>query len=664
MFTKGDQVSFSCSDLGPACACPVLLTQPDNWVHLASSSGLSAKNCPTSTCDILGRRARHAAGAEPKRRRLSSSSIRELVRLARPELALLSAGGAALVIGTGTQLAIPVGFGRLVDMTAKEVLDRAQSPALSIPHLSDVMQSEWIPSSLESLSLAIGGLFLVGAVANVARVQLFSVASARLVQRLRQRLFGKLLRQPISYFDSHRSGDLVTRLSNDVLVMGDALTGDSLASGARNALQLVGTLAIMTYISPQLSSVLIGIGPAIAVSGFFYGRYVKRISRSAQESLGAASATAEERLSLIRTVKAFAREDFEAEKYAERVHEVYRWNIKAATANSLFSGGTNLVGNASLLAVLGYGSFLVKQGLLSAGDLTSFILYTFNFGISIIGLSKFYGDFMRGYGASDRVMNLLNQSTSETELSGGVIPSSIEGEIVFSNVVFRYPSRPTKIILDGISMAIKPQSIMALVGHSGCGKSTIAALLLKLYNVTSGVITLDGTSLDQIDTHWLRENIGIVSQEPDLFHGTIEENIRYGSLTASRDDIVDSAKAANAHEFINGFPDGYATSIGQGGVDLSGGQKQRLAIARAILKNPRLLILDEATSALDSRSERLINEALNRVMATRTTIVIAHRVSTFQTAHQIVLLRDGRVLAIAPHTTLLHDTTEAGDYYH
>eukprot|EP00474_Spongospora_subterranea_P009461 CRZ09919.1 hypothetical protein [Spongospora subterranea] len=571
--------------------------------------------------------------------------------LARPEMNLIVGGTMAMLVGTVTQLAIPVGFSQMVDGASTS---STHSLPAYLPAIPDVLSSISLPSALATL-------FLIASVANAARIQCFALASARLVLRVRQQLFDKFLAQPVPFFDRNRPGDLVTRLSNDVLVMGNAISGETLANGGRYSLQLVSTSAIMFYISPVLSSVLLGVGPAIAASGFFYGRYVKRISKAVQARLGEASSTAEEKFNAVRTVKAFVMEDYESHVFNQSLQDVYRCNVRAANASSVFNLFTSFIGNASLLSVLSYGTYLIQIGQLTPGQLTAFGLYTLYFGMSIVGLSKFYGEFMKGVGSSQRVLPFL-QSASSTE-STRVVPNKCFGGVEFRNVSFSYPTRPNTKILNEVSVTIEPNSIVALVGQSGSGKSTFASLLLKFYDVNAGQILLDGISIAEIDTEWLRKHIGIVSQDPDVFHGTIADNIRYGMLSASNEHVVECARAANIDFFIQSLPMKYDTIIGQNGVDLSGGQKQRLAIARAILKNPGILILDEATSALDAQNEKLINNALAKLMSKRTTILIAHRQSTFCQADKIVLLRDGHVFSVGSHTELKADPSEIGDYY-
>jgi ATP-binding cassette subfamily B (MDR/TAP) protein 10 len=504
-------------------------------------------------------------------------------------------------------------------------------------------------TSLTSLGLGMGGLFTLGGIAVGLRSYFFTVAGARIVAKARKQLFHSIIDQKIEFFDKSRTGDLLNRLANDVEVMAKALSGPNLSSGLRAIIQGVGCFALMTALSPPLMGVVIAVVPLIGGLGWVYGKFIKTMQEKIQAAQGIASQVAEESISSVRTVKAFAAESSENARYAKQVDQVLKRMEETALAGSLYFGLTQAVGYSSLLAVFIYGTHLHNTGQITVGDLTSFVLYTIYLGMSLVGGSNFYGEIMKGLGSGVRVFSIIDM---ERQATSGIKPE-IHGDISIKNVCFAYPDRPEHEIFNNLSLKIASGQVVAIVGQSGSGKSSVANLLLRFFDPLSGSIEIDGVNINDMDLTWLRQNIGIVSQEPVLFSGTILENIKYGKHDASMEEVIEAAKEANAHDFISQFPDMYDTAVGERGSSLSGGQKQRIAIARALLKNPRILILDEATSALDNESERLVQEALDKLMKNRTTIVIAHRLSTIQGADIIAVLKDRHVVELGSHEELL-----------
>jgi ATP-binding cassette subfamily B (MDR/TAP) protein 10 len=412
----------------------------------------------------------------------------------------------------------------------------------------------------------------------------------------------------------------------------------------------------------------------VAAFAIVYGRYVKTLSRKTQTALGEITKVAEERLSNIRTVQAFAKEDIEEKRYALKVMDMFQLAKKEAIASGAFFGGAGLSGNLAVLAVLWYGGHMVMQNTITIGELTSFMLYTAYVGTALGGMTSFYSEIMKGVGASDRIFSLLQRKSSisiesrffnvseerkqyETNIHvyiGGKLLTDLKGKISFENVDFSYPTRRQSPIFKNLSLSVEPGTVIAIVGSSGSGKSTIGSLLLRYYDPLAGNVYVDNTNIRDINLRWWREQIGVVSQEPTLFAGTLAENIAYGREDATMEEIVEAATKANCASFINSFHDGYNTLVGERGVSLSGGQKQRIAIARALLKDPKVLILDEATSALDSESEVLVQEALNRLMQGRTVFTIAHRLSTIRSADLVACLSDGKVAEIGTYHDLLN----------
>jgi ATP-binding cassette subfamily B protein len=493
-------------------------------------------------------------------------------------------------------------------------------------------------------------VFAVMGLATAMRAYLFTVAGERVVMRLRQTLFTSLVGQEVGFFDANRTGELTNRLASDTTVLQNTVTVN-VSMGLRYLLSVLGAVTILMWQSWRLTLLMLAVVPVVALGAAFYGRALRRISKQVQDALAVATAVAEESLSGIRTVRAFAREQAESARYAEAVNVSYELARRRAALGATFQGVVSFAGYSAIGIVLWYGGLLLLEGQMTMGDLTSFLLYTFTVAFSLAALSGLYEDFSRSLGASSRVFELIDRQPQVA--SGALRLEEVKGAVALEDVRFAYPTRPDAPVLQGMTFSIQPGEVVALVGPSGSGKSTVAALLSRFYDPQQGRLTLDGEPLEALDSNWLREQVGVVSQEPILFATSIFDNIRYGQLAATREDIIAAARAANAHEFITAFPEGYDTMVGERGVRLSGGQKQRVAIARAILKDPRVLVLDEATSALDAESEHLVQEALERLMSGRSTMIIAHRLSTVRDADRVLVLSDGQIVQAGPHDELI-----------
>jgi ABC transporter fused permease/ATP-binding protein len=559
----------------------------------------------------------------------SISGVRRLLALAYPERVRLILATVFLLMGSGLSLSYPWVIGRLVDLIstgqAEGVLDQAVLGLLGV----------------------FAGLGLVTAL----RSYLFDTAGERIVARLRQALYASIVRQEIAFFDAQRTGELTNRLAADTTVLQNAVTLN-VSMGLRFGATLLGALVIMGLTSWRLTLVMLAVVPLVAVGATVYARRLRRVSREVQDALAESTAHAEESLSGIRTVRAFAREEAESVRYAGAVERSYDLARLRARLRAVFQGLMTFLGYGAIAAVLWYGGRLVTQGLMSFGELTAFILYTFTVAFSMGVLTSLWGDLAKALGASERVFELMGRAPATR--GGSERLEVIEGRVRFEGVRFNYPSREDTTVLAGLDLELHPGEVVALVGPSGAGKSTVAALLSRFYDPDQGELSLDGRPYTALDPDWLRERVvGVVSQEPILFATTIEENIRYGRAEATAEEVQAAARAANAHEFVSAFPDGYQTLVGERGVRLSGGQKQRVAIARAVLKDPRLLVLDEATSALDAESEHLVQEALDRLQEGRTTLVIAHRLSTVRDADRVVVLDQGRVAEEGAHQELM-----------
>ncbi|KAL1768279.1 ATP-binding cassette sub-family B member 8, mitochondrial isoform X1 [Sigmodon hispidus] len=467
-------------------------------------------------------------------------------------------------------------------------------------------------------------------------------------------VFSSLLRQDIAFFDAKKTGQLVSRLTTDVQEFKSSFKL-VISQGLRSCTQVVGSLVSLSLLSPRLTLLLAIVTPALMGVGTLMGSGLRKLSRQCQEQIAKATGLADEALGNVRTVRAFAMEQREAECYEAELEACRCKAEELGRGIALFQGLSNIAFNCMVLGTLFVGGSLVAGQQLKGGDLMSFLVASQTVQRSIASLSVLFGQVVRGLSAGARAFEYMTLSPNIPLTGGCCIPNKdLHGSITFHNVSFSYPCRPGFEVLKDFTLTLPPGKIVALVGQSGGGKSTVASLLERFYDPTAGVVTLDGYDLRTLNPSWLRgQVIGFISQEPVLFGTTIMENIRFGKLEASDEEVYRAAREANAHEFISSFPDGYSTVVGERGATLSGGQKQRLAIARALIKQPTVLILDEATSALDAESERVVQEALDRASAGRTVLVIAHRLSTVHAAHRIVVMANGQVCEAGTHEELL-----------
>ncbi len=558
-----------------------------------------------------------------------------ILGLLREELPALSAGTVLLVAGSALSLVYPQGIRFIVDGA---IAGRD-------------------PAEVTRTAILLAALAVVLGLAVAGRHLLFSLAGERGVRRVRERLYASLLSQEVAFFDGSRTGELVSRLGTDCAAI-QSLVSANVSMALRHVITATGALVLLFVTSPRLTLVMLLVVPPIAIGGVVYGRRVRALARRYQDALADASHVAEESLSSIRTVRAFVAERAEERRYSSAVMDAYEAAKRRVLQGSVFMGGMSSGGWLAMAVVLGYGGRLVSTGDLTAGALTAFLVYTLLIAMSLGSLADLWAEAMKGLGAADRVFQLMDRAPL-MPITGGERPASCEGGISFEGVRFAYPTRPDAEVLRGIDLAIEPGEVVALVGASGVGKSTVAALIGRLYDPIAGRITLDGRDLRELDPSWLRDRIGVVPQEPVLFSTTVEENVRYGRRGAGEDDVVRACRAAHADAFVRAFPEGYRTKVGERGQQLSGGQRQRIAIARAVLKDPRILLLDEATSALDAESEALVQDALGRLMEGRTAIVIAHRLSTVARADRVVVLEEGRIVESGPHAALME---QAGAY--
>jgi subfamily B ATP-binding cassette protein MsbA len=508
---------------------------------------------------------------------------------------------------------------------------------------------------LNQIALGLLALFATTAVLNYVQTYWLSATGERAVAGLRRELFGKLLDQPPGFFADRRTGELTSRLTADIALL-QGILSHQLAEGARQVLALTGGVTILTLMQPRLMLTALGIVPLVVGSAMYFGKRLKRITTGVQDELAESTAVAEEAFAQVRVVQGFAREPLERERYGERINRVITVALKRARVRALFFGAITFTTFAGVTAVLWTGGRLVLTGDLTPGEMVSFLLYTVSIAAAIGALASFFTAYQEAVGAAERVFDLIEQPPSITDpAEPKLLPARVRGEVEFRNVTFRYraddaTSPPT---LAEFSLRIAPGEVVALVGPSGAGKTTVASLLPRFWDVESGAILLDGIDIRELKLSQLREAVGVVPQEPTLFSGTIRENIAYGRPTASDHDVEEAARVANAHEFIVALSGGYDARVGERGVKLSGGQRQRIAIARAVLKDPAVLVLDEATSSLDTESERLVEAALERLQVGRSTLIIAHRLSTVQRADRLVVLDQGRIVEEGSHGALL-----------
>lgn len=521
----------------------------------------------------------------------------------------------------------------------------------------------WLPASVWTIGGISITILLVQSIVSFGRIRLFVEISEKALSNIRKDTYHKLITLPFEFFANRRVGELNSRLSSDLAQIQDTLT-TTLAEILRQSISLVFGVCLLIFVSPKLALMNLCILPIIVITAIIFGRFIRNLSRQAQDKLADSNSIVQETLLGISNVKAFVNEYHESKRYSNKLDAVVALAVKGATYRGIFASFIIFCIFGAVIVVIWYGATLVSAGEISVGDLTTYILYSMFVAGSMGSFPELYANVQRSLGASERVIEILDEQTENIEISeeNKTINTPIYGSLEFKHVGFNYPSRPDIQILKDVSFTIEAGKKLAIVGPSGTGKSTIASLILQFYNPTSGTIHYDGKPSESFSITDIRNQVAIVPQDVLLFGGTIRENIGYGRLEADAQDIVHAAERANAHEFIMSFPQGYDTLVGERGVKLSGGQRQRIAIARALLKDPSILILDEATSSLDSESERLVQLALEELMRERTSIIIAHRLSTIKDADQIVVIENGAVSESGSHFELI--TNETGLYRH
>jgi ATP-binding cassette, subfamily B, bacterial len=569
---------------------------------------------------------------EGEKRPLNKSGVEKLIGIFKfvlPYRWTFMVGLIALGLSSGTLLSFPYFAGKLLDV--------AQG------------KQGFVLTTINQIGLALIGILLIQSVFSFLRVYTFTTVSERTLADLRQHIYSKIIWLPISFFDQRRVGELISRITSDVSTLQDTFTF-TLAELLRQILVLLIGVPMIFILFPRLTIFMLLTFPVLILAALFFGKFIRKLSKKTQDQLATSNVIVEETLHSIAVVKSFTNELFEVMRYKKSLNEVVNTAIHASWYRGVFISFTIVALFGGIVAVSWYGAYLVQSGEVSVGDLFSFVLYTTFIGGSIAGLGDIYSQLQRSVGASERILEILDQADEKPSTTQAL---KLSGKIEFDQVRFTYPTRNDVAVLKNISFTIQPGEKVALVGPSGSGKSTIINMLMRFYSPTQGEIRVDNFNTLNYNLSDYRSNIGIVPQEVILFGGTIRENIAYGKTTATEDEIIEAARKANAWEFIEGFPEKLETIVGDRGVKLSGGQRQRIAIARAILKDPSILVLDEATSSLDAKSEQLVQEALEKLMENRTTVVIAHRLSTIRKVDKIFVIKDGDIAESGTHTQLV-----------
>ena len=582
-------------------------------------------------------------GKEPKIK-LSKESYQKakgIFSYIKPYRFLFSIGWIFLFVSSITMILFPYLMGQLIGSIGKENPSMANS--LSSINVNNV----------NSVMLLLFTLFGIQSVFSYFRVVIFTNVTENVLRDIRKSAFERLIYMPMDFFNQNKVGELTSRISADIVQVQETLR-TTIAEFFRQVITILGSIIFLLFISWKLALIMVATVPVMAIIAVFFGRFIKKLSKQAQDFSAESNSIVEEALMGISNVKSFTNEFFIMGKYQKSIDQIRVLNVRSGMWRGLFVSFIIFCMTGAIVFIVGQG-VLMTQGVnpeLSTEDFSSFMIFTIMMVASVGSIPDLYAGIQKSIGASENLINIIHQK-SEKDLHTGIQKPVIRGKVHFENIHFSYPQRSDIEILKGISFTANSNETIALVGSSGAGKSTISSLLLNYYSVSEGAILFDDVNCKDIDTEYLRNHMAIVPQEVILFAGTIQDNIEFGRPGASIEEIELAAKQANALDFINSFPDGMQTQVGDRGIQLSGGQKQRIAIARAILKNPTILILDEATSALDSESERLVQEALDTLMIGRTSFVIAHRLSTILKANKILVLNQGVIEEIGTHEELI-----------
>jgi ABC-type multidrug transport system, ATPase and permease components len=582
---------------------------------------------------------------KPKLTKTTLRKAAKLLSYLKPYRTKFAVGMVFLFLSSLTTLAFPALLGAMIDAA------------------QDKQSYRWIPPSIRYIGTVSFLILFTQSLLSFFRIRLFVEVAEKSLADIRRDSYYKLITLPLDFYSNRRVGELNSRLSADLAQIQDTTT-TTLAEVIRQVILLTGGVFLLFAVSIKLTLLNLSILPILVIVAVIFGRFIRKLSRQAQDKLAESNTIVQETLQGISNVKAFVNEAYEATRYTKSLQAVVKIAVKGATYRGIFASFIIFCLFGAVVAVIWYGSSLVALNEISVGDLTTYILYSIFVAGSMGSFPELYANIQKAIGASERVIEILEEQQEDVGLDQEekTTIQRIEGDIAFDQVTFAYPSRREVTVLKNVSFTARAGEKIAIVGPSGTGKSTIASLILQFYKPDAGRILFDGVEASNYKLTDIRNQVAIVPQDVLLFGGTIRENIAYGRLTADAEEIITAAKRANADDFIMSFPEGYDTVVGERGVKLSGGQRQRIAIARALLKDPAILILDEATSSLDSESERQVQQALEELMKNRTSIIIAHRLSTIREADQIVVVECGQVVAAGTHNELM-DKGE-GLYHH
>lgn len=535
-----------------------------------------------------------------------------------------------------TSLIFPGLMGKLVDASGTSALDN---------------ESLFNLENINAVALLLLGVFITQAIFSYFRIIIFAEVTEKMLASLRQHAYSHLIRLPMEFFSRKRVGELNSRISSDISILQETFT-TTIAEFIRQLLTITVGIALLSYYSYKLTFLMLATLPAMIVAAILFGRFIKKLSKQAQNQIAESNVIVEETLTGISNVKAFVNEIFESQRYTTSTNQIKNLALRSAKWRGAFASFIIVAMFGAIVLVIWYGVRLKVAGEIEIGDLVAFIMYSVFVGASFGSVADLFSQILKAIGATENLMELFDEQPEDIphEWSSSL---KLSGAVDFNDVHFSYPSRKGSEVIKGISFKVQPGQQVAIVGPSGAGKSTLTNLLLRFYEPSKGTVCFDGVTATNYPLTDLRANMALVPQEVLLFGGTIRENIAYGKIDATEEEIVEAARKANAHEFIDGFADGYQTLVGERGIQLSGGQRQRIAIARAVLKNPAILILDEATSSLDSESERLVQDALEKLMLGRTSFVIAHRLSTIKHADKIIVLEKGTIREVGDHQELI-----------
>lgn len=588
-------------------------------------------------------------GKKKEKVKLNKDAVRKAKRIfsyLKPYRGIFAVGWIFLVLSSSAGLFFPYLLGMLLGGSDASPAVGDRPDTMSLLEKIDL-------NNINTVALLLLGLFVLQAIFSFFRVVIFTKVTENTMRDIREDAFKRLIYMPMNFFNKNKVGALTSRLSNDISLIQETLR-TTIAEFFRQMIIVVGSIIFITIISWRLSLIMLATVPIMAIIAVLFGRFIRKLSKQAQDAAADSNSTIEENLMGITNVKTFTNERYVLSHYRKAINNIRSLNIKSGNWRGLFI-------SFIILCLFGAIVFIIWQGLhmtigpdatLEQGNFFAFVMFTVFMGASIGSIPDLFASLQKAIGATEHLMDLINEET-EHDIYKGKDKPTIKGQVTFDSVNFHYPERPDIEVLKNMSFDVNSGGKIALVGASGAGKSTIASLLLRFYEPNSGAYKVDGVDVKDIDIEHLRDQMAFVPQEVILFSGTIKENIAFGNPDATDQEVELAAKKANAYGFIKEFPEGFDTEVGDRGIQLSGGQKQRVAIARAILKDPTILILDEATSALDAESEKLVQDALDNLMENRTSFIIAHRLSTIRKADKILVLEKGQIVEQGTHDELI-----------